>query len=530
MTDAAHKTNRKRSLGDTVIRVVCAVAILIGLSARFAGLNRKFVGVDEVNTTCTLNGHPAVFEFFDRIVTAKVLMECRLGRSDLTVFDTIDNCRFRNPFNPPLYFVAARLWNDMFGGDLLTPRLVAAVISVFSIPGFYFLSLELFKSKQTALIITALSAVSPYFMQLAQFPRPYSLWIVFTLFSSALLLRALSRGKFSWALYSGVTVLSLYTHLSALRVLLGHILYGCAQKLADRKFPLVKLLISVVVSLIAFIPWVLELNAHLNPRWKGTFWFTVREFNHITLLESWYYQIVHLFFDIDTSNKDAQLFCSPIVLLAELVLVVVFLFRAEKSSRSFLLIMLLTTFATLAIPDLILGGDRTVNTRYMMPSLLVLLMMVGFGIATVAQSHRKVIRQSGIALLIFSLTVEVLSCWVVISCQFWWHAMGMDYFYAAQVVNRCKSPIVLGWKNEDSWPLVLISQMSCLRGDVNVGLTSSEQLLAIPEETSNVFIWEPTKKQLKRLKSDGVNCVRRTVILWEVVRDEQYRDKEKTIR
>jgi uncharacterized membrane protein len=103
---------------------------------------------------------------------------------------------------------------------------MSAVFSLLALPCMYWLCLELFESSLTAWLAVSLLAVSPFPIVYAQEARPYSLFVLIILLSSAALLRGMRlKTNSSWAIYAATVGVGFYSHLLFALVLLGHEIY-----------------------------------------------------------------------------------------------------------------------------------------------------------------------------------------------------------------------------------------------------------------------------------------------------------------
>ncbi|MBN3938833.1 glycosyltransferase family 39 protein [Nostoc sp. NMS9] len=132
--------------------------------------------------------------------------------------DTIISLQVDDPQYPPLYYILAWFWVEIFGNSVTIIRSLSAFISLLIFPSIYWLCRELFKaSAWVSEVAIALMAISPIHLVYAQEAREYILWIVTVLLCSASLLRALrleSKDQvlriLNWEMYAVTLVLSLY--------------------------------------------------------------------------------------------------------------------------------------------------------------------------------------------------------------------------------------------------------------------------------------------------------------------------------
>jgi uncharacterized membrane protein len=248
---------------------ITVVAVIAGIGLRFMNIDRRWCNVDEVHTGIDVAGYApqeVIYALRAHPVCAGDFKQFTQLNSKKTWIDCMQALKNDQPFNPPLYFLLARCWAEHLGTTLKTMRELSAYISLLEIPSAYLFCAELFASPLAAAITVALMMISPYHLLAAQEARPYSLWTVLTLFSGFALLRALRTGGVrSWILYSATILLSLFTHLSALRVLLSFLVYVVALKKVRMTNRLRAFLCASVVPLMMLIPWLIDMYNRILP-------------------------------------------------------------------------------------------------------------------------------------------------------------------------------------------------------------------------------------------------------------------------
>src|SRR4028118_195437 len=224
-------TTHQDRLGDRAngrwLMSLLAIGILLGIGFRFFELDRKLYWHDEAYTSLRAAGftRQEIDDklFQNRIVAAPELQKYQRIKPGSTEADTIRSLALEDPQHPPLYFLMARWWMQQFGSSLTASRSLPAILSLLSLPLMYALAQELFASNLTALLATALFALSPFDILFAQTARQYSLLTATVIGSSWLLLRAVRlRDWQNWACYSLAIVLGFYTHPFFSLTLIGH--------------------------------------------------------------------------------------------------------------------------------------------------------------------------------------------------------------------------------------------------------------------------------------------------------------------
>jgi mannosyltransferase len=116
---------------------------------------------------------------------------------------------------PPLYYVAAWSWTQVFGSGEVGLRSLSAVVGTATIPIVYVAGRDLL-SRSVGLAAAAVAAVSPMLVSYAQEARSYALLVALTGLSFALFVRARAEPKTStlagWCI---VSALALTTHYFA---------------------------------------------------------------------------------------------------------------------------------------------------------------------------------------------------------------------------------------------------------------------------------------------------------------------------
>lgn len=117
---------------------------------------------------------------------------------------------------PPLYYVLAWPWTQLFGDSETALRSLSALIGTAVVPVAALAARDLFDSKRAGVIAAFLVAVNPYFVWYSQEARSYSLLVLTTAVSVLFLARALREpSRRNVALWAGAAVLALLTHYFA---------------------------------------------------------------------------------------------------------------------------------------------------------------------------------------------------------------------------------------------------------------------------------------------------------------------------
>src|SRR4051794_12489434 len=117
---------------------------------------------------------------------------------------------------PPLYYVVAWLWTQVFGSGEVGIRSLSALLGTAAIPVFYLAARELARSERVGIAVAALAAFNPLLVWYSQEARTYALLALLgglSLYFFALLLQ---EARTRWIVWWGVTsALALTSHYFA---------------------------------------------------------------------------------------------------------------------------------------------------------------------------------------------------------------------------------------------------------------------------------------------------------------------------
>ncbi len=142
-------------------------------------------------------------------------------------------------------------------------RLPSAIWGTLSVYYLYRLGAKV-RSKETGLLAAFLLSIHPLHLRYSQEVRFYSLFLFFSLFSTVMLFQSWkTSSRKEWSLYAISVTLGLYTHIYMGLVILFHSFWvGSKYIMRDSKESAqhsntFRFLLSVIVSFIVFIPWLL---------------------------------------------------------------------------------------------------------------------------------------------------------------------------------------------------------------------------------------------------------------------------------
>lgn len=448
-------------LPPTWLRFLIVALLVLGVFFRFVNLDRKIYWVDETYSSLRIAG------YLESELVHEVSSNSPLGIKNLQKYqgivpekglaDTVRTLAVETPEHPPLYYVFARFWMQLFGNSIAAARSSAAIISFLALPCMYWLCMELFElSFSVAEISTArvpvaasvggrgsrsipeyfsgggvktsripesfsdggvktsrvpgslvgwlavaLMAVSPFHLLYAQEFREYSTLALMTLLSSACLLRAMRKSTLiSWSIYAATIALGLYSYPYVGFVAIGHGIYVVASERFRWSKAVKNYLLASVAAIVAFSPWIIVTLSNLAQLDTSIGWQTRSREPLMLLVRKWVVNLSRVFVDFGMTEEapKIQLIALVPLILLSLVLVgysIYFLCRhAPKKVWLFVVILIGVTALALILPDVIKGGRRSIFGRYMTASYLGVQIAVAYLIAAqLASTSVKVVRQ-----------------------------------------------------------------------------------------------------------------------------------------
>jgi uncharacterized membrane protein len=474
----------------------------LGLFFRFANLDRKFYSHDEAFSSLRTSGYTAA-EVIDQIfdgheIGINELRRYQRPNTEKGLIDTITSLATDEPHQPPLYFLLARFWMQawmQWSGNLVAVmRSLTALISLLVLPCLYWLCVELFQSRMTGLIAVVLVSVSPFHVLYAQDARTYALWTVLILLSNAALLRAkrLNTAR-SWGVYAVATALGFYSHLFFGLVAIAHGFYTMAMQ----EFRLTKVfaayVVAFLIALLAFSPWILTVIINFRVILASTPLASFG-FGGLGLVLRWITNFTSPFFDVDFGSHIIMTYVVRVLVVILVGYSVYFLCKkSPKRVWLFLLLLVCVPAIPLMLPDLILGGRRSLSAQYLLPSYLGIQLAVAHCLATelasIDSSRRKIWQLVTLVLI----TGGVLSCVISSRAEFWWNKYrGTATPEMAHTINQARRPLLIvvdPWLNNVG---DVFSLSYLLDPKVRLRLAVDPNAIRIPDDFGDLFLFDST--------------------------------------
>lgn len=492
------------------LRFIIAILLIMGVFFRFVNLDQKLFWGDECITSVRAAGYKGELVYKsiprDEIITPEEMKKFQRVNPGTSLIDTIKVTAIGAPQHTPFYFLLTRVWMQCFGNSVIAMRTLTGLISVLIFPAIYWLCIELFESSKVAWIAVALMTVSPVHISQAQNARPYSLWTLMILLSSAALLQAIRLNKkINWVIYGVTLALSLYTYLFSIFVVISHGIYVVVRENFRISKTLTAYLLTLGLAILSFIPWIFVVFTNINTAKGMTDW-TSEPAPFLDLVGSWLKNLCDIFIYWHY-EYERRLFLSEerfiIYLGIALVALIVysFYFLCRRTPKAvWLFILTLTGVAALALvlADLFLGGRRSALGRYLFPSIVGIQVTVAYLLATKItskpDSNLRVIKWQFVTVVLISL--GVLSCTISSQTESW---DGRDDFIiqSSRIINQAPHPVVI---SDDDIIYGLMPLNYRLAPHVRLLLVSQSTEPVIPEGFSDMFLFSPSQELRAQLE------------------------------
>jgi uncharacterized membrane protein len=489
--------------------ILIAVVLALGIFFRFVNLDKKPVWVDETHTFSVISGYSdsEVIEKLsaNRIVNVGDFLKHQYPNPDKNLSDSLR--KLYTDVHPPLYFLIARSWVEWFGHSVASLRSVSAVFSILVLPCVYWICWELFKLPIVSWVATALFCVSPFQVLYAQEARPYSLLTFVVLFSGAALLWGIrTQKKAAWFTYAIAVTLGLYSQFFFIFVVFGYLAYMFLIEPFRLTKKLKSFLFATFISFIAFSPWAITVFIHLADFKDKSSWIKNHSLTILGAIRLWSENISFSFIDPRTSDylgfgKFGLYFLIPLILILVGYSFYFLYFKTAKQVYLFVFTLIGSTALPLIAADLILGGNRQIWPRYIVPCLLGVQISVAYLLGTKISTidayqgnwNRRVWLMTTGALI----TAGVIFCAIISQADTWWNKYGGEpTIRVSQIIRQAKNPLII--VNPKRPSSVFFYHLS---PEVNLLFTEDEKLAILSRENNNdIFLLNPNQEMKAALK------------------------------
>ncbi|MDZ7991512.1 MAG: glycosyltransferase family 39 protein [Nostoc sp. EfeVER01] len=499
------------------LRFLTIFLLTMGILFRFSNLDGKVFWQNEVYASLRISGYTineAKQQLFNnRVIGKESFAQFQGANPEKSLNDTIMSLAKQDSQHPPLYYIIARLWMEIFGNSVTAIRSLSACISLLVFPCVYWLCRELFNvplsvsgvAMPAAGVAIALMAISPTHLVYAQEAQEYILWLVTILLSSASLLRAIrledelakERQKpdlFAiWSIYAVTLAISLYTFLWSAFVAVAHGIYVMITAKFQFTETVRSYLLASLVGFLAFMPWITvvigDFFQFLISADK-----TTPQSDLIPILPFLLMQLSRIFFDIDLSSENSLGYLIGLAFLSLVGYSIYFLCQSTNYKIwSFIITLIVVPALPLILPDLIAGSIQSSTEAYLIPSYLGIQVAVAYLLTTQLYNGRGSRRSFWHIIMALVIICGLISSKVSSQAETWWNK-GMNYGnpQVAQIINQSNRPLLISDALSNNYGHVF-SLSYLLEPKVRFLLVNNQKIPKIPDGFSDVFLLNPSE-------------------------------------
>ncbi|MBG1266888.1 glycosyltransferase family 39 protein [Nostoc sp. WHI] len=513
------------------LRFLIIFLLAMSILFRFFNLDGKVYWNDEIYTSLRISGYTITEVkqqiFNGRVIAEESFVQFQGVNPEKSLNDTIMSLAKVDSQHPPLYYVIARFWMEIFGNSVTAIRSLSAFISLLVFPCVYWLCRELFNVPLSVPgVAIALMAISPIHLVYAQEAQEYILWLVTILLSSASLLRAMrleseDKDELSkkrqrpdifaiWSIYTVTLAISLYTFLWSGFVAVAHGIYV----IIIAKFQLTETvrtyLLASLLGFLAFMPWMVvvmgDFFQFLISGEKATTQLSLMPIIPFLLM-----QLSRIFFDIGLRSENPLTYLITPIFLTLVGYSLYFLcITTNYKVWLFIITLIVVPALPLILPNLITGGIQLFSEPYFIPSYLGIQLTVAYLIATQLYNGSGSRRSIWHIIMVFVIICGLVSSKVSSQAETWWNK-GMSYGnpQVAQIINQTTRPLLISDALGNNYGNVF-SLSYLLKPKVRFLLVNNQKTPKIPDGFSDVFLlnpsdnWRETIEKKYKLKTDIV--------------------------
>jgi uncharacterized membrane protein len=487
------------------LRLILVILIGMGVFFRCVNLDHKVFWDDEALTGLRISGYTTVEVTHDLYATQDLsfadLKQYLEPNSNKTIQDMLQGLATEDPHLPLFYFFIARFWAQCLGGSIGMLRALSVLFGLLSLPAMFWLCLELFRSRSAAWMGVVVLSVSPFHVLYSQEARSYSLWILITLLSSAVLLRSLRQSTLlNWSLYGILVSLGIYSHLFHGFIVIGHGIYILLLEGFQLRKRFLPYLIATTLGGMTFVPWMMNLVTHRGQAETMVDSILHKRYSLASLMSMWIGNISRLFLDVGLGSHDPWQQIIPVVplivgLMGLIGYALYFLCKkAEPRVSLFVLTLTFTPSVFYLVFDVLVGGRVSGLPRYAIGMLL----GVQLAIIYTFTLHVKRLWTMVIAVV---LSCSVFSCAVSLPEMVWWHKGPQNTRYIPEVtalLNQFPHPYIITDQGFARIPAIAYP----LKSEARFQLVPPGGMPRLPQGNLDIFVFRPSpslQQQFKRL-------------------------------
>ena len=485
----------------TIIRTFLGIFLVLGIGyfilfdyARFS-----FYWHDETFILQHLSGRTRT-ELVTTLYDGKVKSRSDLQKfqgvnQDKGLVDTLKSLADTSADQPPFYFVLLWYWSKLFGNQERSLLVLAFGIWLGFLVSLYQLNLTLFNSRVTTLVTTFIIAISPRFFGLANDVREYGLFTLLTVLSSLLLLKSFqfSRQPMRWVLYGFSLAAGLSTHIFFIFVAIAQLIYFFVNDYFTNYYSKKGFIISYIAAWLTFLPWIVILILRKTEIYS----WAKHPLSFSALLTRW----LSTFPSLSLPGNDILNYLFLVGLVISIYLIWK---RLDKKYSSYLILLTVVPFASLAIWDLLLATKYSSVGRFYIPSLLGISISFGYLLSLGIEQKNKLI-SSATTLFIRVMIITFLIGIGTIKQPIIYQGYGSVTVNSYTFIQESKTPLVVGETWFDLFPLSykVPENTRYLFVNSSTPLPTVELL----DNYSNVYLINPSPGLKKSLGAQGMQIL-----------------------
>ncbi|MBE9051177.1 glycosyltransferase family 39 protein [Nostocales cyanobacterium LEGE 11386] len=504
---------RNITLVPSWLRFLIIFLLSMGILFRFVNLEGKVYSHDETYTSLRISGY-TVDEVKQEIFTGRVISKesftnFQSPNREKSFSDIIMSLAIKDPQHPPLYYLIARFWVEIFGNSVTAIRSLSAFISLLVFPCSYWLCRELFNVRLTAPgLAIALMAISPIHLVYAQEAREYMLWLVTIILCSAALLRAIrleskddqelakrqqNSDRFAtWGIYVITLVLSFYTCLWGVFIAIAQGIYMMIMTKFQLTETVRAYLLASSLSFLAFMPWMMIVVANFF-EFLLTADVSKNQVSLMPLISFWLMQISRIFFDLNFDlNNPLSYLVSPIFLTLVGYAIYFLCYTTNYKTWLFVVTLIIVPALPIMLPDLFSGDMTSISEPYLIPAYLGIQITVAYLLGTQISSGIVLRRRIWQMIMVLVIVCGLISYRVSYEAETWWHKeVSYSNPLVANIINLSESPLLISDSEGINYGNVF-SLSYLVQPKVRFKLLKNQIIPDIPDGFTDIFLLNPS--------------------------------------
>jgi uncharacterized membrane protein len=408
---------------DARRRFLCIALIVAGIFFRIYHAGFKLYNPDEANTSIRVSGHTnadvGAFLHDGRVHRVRDLAVFAAPTAQTQPADIVHSLATEDPQHPPLFFLAMFVSERATGDALFWRRFPAVVFGILSIGAAWWFGRELFGEPSPAWIFAALVAVSPFHVAFAQEAREYSLYLLLSFVTSALLFSALRTGHIArYVAYAIAVSLAFWSFTLFAIVAAAHAAYLVLPVSGAPWQRRLFALVALALGTLSFAPWLANLFHQAGRAAEDMSW-QASALSAPLYAGKFLFNFGSVFFDLDylwLVLAPIAFVCIAIALCASSV----FLRRMPLRIWFFPLAIAALTVLAFIVPDLVRHETRALQNRYLLSLWVAVEVAVAGGVWAALRDVRGTRRTAWNAALGVLFAGGVASCAVASMARTWW--------------------------------------------------------------------------------------------------------------